>query len=665
MEGMHPSASLTRSSGRLQSTVFWMVVACATVFLYWFCLRFVQPGYFAPLSPYHIDFYDYAGMRIKAASDLLLRYPRPVAFLAMKLLGYGGLAGSMAGAIAIALLNLLLTVLFVRRQFGLYSPWLLPAVLFYLLLNIAHPEFYAEHRHDLPAQVSYLFLFLGLLAWQSWVQRGGGRSQLLLAIPAIIAFAFAKETYFASAICLLAAMAVTDRSNRSRHAWFIGFVLAIEVASLMWTRHINSPFVNINAAVDSTYRIDLSPLSILRTFLFYVYHLLTPGLVIAVIGGLWLAFKDRVAFVSAVAFPIAAFAALAPHTLLPNHRFEEYAWAGAPLMLVPILFFGSRALDRRTASMEIGALAVCTALAVAGPNGYIRRYDTNDQRYVREQEKFNQAILRSFDRLRSLPDSARILLTGLESPMVPWQVTDFIRQHFGENRYWTIAVPPKIDHRSNSTLIVFEDAAGVRLENFDYVAMYRRSGELAEIRPVDKGSVPEHLPASWIPQMVTDEEQARLRPTNPRPLFASAKTALRWGFPEEAARYLESAKQLGGDRLQEYSLLIAQAAEMKSTHQRAVTIPAKLFATPAHIVQPDGSGLGVTEVSWEIPDGLAVEVHVDAPDGPMLASASKSGRGKTDKWVHDGMQFFLQNVSGGKPLTKENTLATVKVHVTR
>jgi hypothetical protein len=91
---------------------------------------------------------------------------------------------------------------------------------------------------------------------------------------------------------------------------------------------------------------------------------------------------------------------------------------------------------------------------------------------------------------------------------------------------------------------------------------------------------------------------------------------------------------------------------------------AEFTANPGHISQPDGSGLGVTELFWNAPDGVFCEIHVGAPEGPLLTSG-KSGHARTGKWVRNGMQFFLQDVTGGKPLTSENTLAKIKVEVTR
>jgi SAM-dependent methyltransferase len=76
--------------------------------------------------------------------------------------------------------------------------------------------------------------------------------------------------------------------------------------------------------------------------------------------------------------------------------------------------------------------------------------------------------------------------------------------------------------------------------------------------------------------------------------------------------------------------------------------------------QTDSHGLGRTTVSWMSYATSKVEVHVEAPDGPVF---SRSGAGssfrETDLWVRDGTTFYLQNVSGGLPLVPENTIAMV------
>jgi hypothetical protein len=58
-----------------------------------------------------------------------------------------------------------------------------------------------------------------------------------------------------------------------------------------------------------------------------------------------------------------------------------------------------------------------------------------------------------------------------------------------------------------------------------------------------------------------------------------------------------------------------------------------------------------------------VEVHVGRRDGPMLASGMGAGSAETGRWVRDSMTFFLQDVSGGKALTAENTIASATARV--
>jgi hypothetical protein len=58
-----------------------------------------------------------------------------------------------------------------------------------------------------------------------------------------------------------------------------------------------------------------------------------------------------------------------------------------------------------------------------------------------------------------------------------------------------------------------------------------------------------------------------------------------------------------------------------------------------------------------------VEVNVNAPDGPTLDTGGRTGTAVTGNWVNDGMVFYLQDVTNGKPATLANTLDTVTVRL--
>jgi len=97
------------------------------------------------------------------------------------------------------------------------------------------------------------------------------------------------------------------------------------------------------------------------------------------------------------------------------------------------------------------------------------------------------------------------------------------------------------------------------------------------------------------------------------------------------------------------------------------TMPGKtgsITANPNPIPVCDGSGLGITTLSWDVPGSKRVEVHVGSPVGGLLALSSGPGSQATGKWVGPGSVFYLQDVSNGLPPTADNTIATVTVNVT-
>jgi hypothetical protein len=88
-----------------------------------------------------------------------------------------------------------------------------------------------------------------------------------------------------------------------------------------------------------------------------------------------------------------------------------------------------------------------------------------------------------------------------------------------------------------------------------------------------------------------------------------------------------------------------------------------LTASPNPIVT--GAAFGTTTISWNAPNAANIEIHVGSPNGPLFASGGNRGSQQTGPWVADGTTFYLQDVSGGKPLTASNTLATLVVHLQR
>lgn len=88
-----------------------------------------------------------------------------------------------------------------------------------------------------------------------------------------------------------------------------------------------------------------------------------------------------------------------------------------------------------------------------------------------------------------------------------------------------------------------------------------------------------------------------------------------------------------------------------------------LTASPNPIPVTGGTIVGQTTLSWNAPDAQEVEIHIGSPGGPLFTQQGNRGSIRTGAWVPDGMTFYLQDVTGGKPLMPDYTLATVVVNL--
>jgi hypothetical protein len=88
-----------------------------------------------------------------------------------------------------------------------------------------------------------------------------------------------------------------------------------------------------------------------------------------------------------------------------------------------------------------------------------------------------------------------------------------------------------------------------------------------------------------------------------------------------------------------------------------------LTANPNPISVAAGATVGQTTISWSAPDVQFIEIHLDSPNGPLFTLEGNRGSLQTGVWVGEGATFYMQDVSGGKPLTADYTLATLVVHL--
>jgi len=100
-----------------------------------------------------------------------------------------------------------------------------------------------------------------------------------------------------------------------------------------------------------------------------------------------------------------------------------------------------------------------------------------------------------------------------------------------------------------------------------------------------------------------------------------------------------------------------------SSSSPAITDGASLTANPNPIHVGAFGALGTTTISWNAPGAQIIQVRVNSPTGSLLTDNGPVGSMATAAWVTNGTVFYLQDVTGGKALTPQNTLATLVVNV--
>jgi uncharacterized protein (TIGR03437 family) len=101
------------------------------------------------------------------------------------------------------------------------------------------------------------------------------------------------------------------------------------------------------------------------------------------------------------------------------------------------------------------------------------------------------------------------------------------------------------------------------------------------------------------------------------------------------------------------------AGRAMTVKQEGVT--GELSASPNPVRVCDGSGRGSTTLTWQTQNVAAVALRVGSLSGGLLGPFGPSGAYQTDKWVSNGMLFYLMNAGPGA--AADAVLAVLQVDV--
>lgn len=605
-------------------------IAAAT---YLGALFLIFPGYVHPLSPFHADFFDYVSMAAVPAKQILTTYPRPLAFLAMHLMGGLGVKGLLAAEIPLCIITLLLVRSYVRTAFQMHESdyW---QFAFYSLALFAEPQFYFEYRHDLPYLIELAFFMIAMLLWMYALR---SRAWLPCAFAVLFAFAscLSKETLYLTGPFLLALNGLLDPAKRRLNVLAALVLVAIEGACRFWDLHVGAAFAGSGDSSSPYYVSFALPGLVMRLAGFLL--LTVSPVVLSLLALVLVKGKQRTAMLGLVA---AAVLALVPNAALPNHFIEEYAWAAAPFACAPILLFRIPKWPRFVSAALFGA----TLFALFALRG---RADATSQWMVYQEQKTTH-IFDSVRAFAALPAQSRVLVfPPRDAPFAYWLVPNYV-DTLPNGLDIEVFDPGDTDRlRKTTARVGFGGLDDFDPRSINNVAVFSDDGRLASVREVLPSNCALAAAVKLFPDLSRWVGGCALRQigrSDTGRLLASLTAVGDWRDVIAVSRSQPDSASAGA------ASLLARRRLSESSAAGALT------SSPDRIVSRNGRGSAT--IAWHSNTG-EIEVHTGSADGPIVARSGTDGSKFLKDWITDGTRLVLISVAPQRSVLAEHTLRVV------
>lgn len=402
-------------------------------------LSFFFPGYLDPFVPYHLD--HFASLGQSAEGYGLMRYiwyyPRPFGFVICDLMGRLGTRGMLVPVFILTLVNAALLIRYIERLTDRFVSAF--GITLFFILVFANPESYWSVKEDILAVFCLSCLLLIFHLWQTYLESGMRWNIGGIVLLALLA-SYIKETYFATLTVFFLVQGLA--SPQRRRAAFALSIATVFIGGLsLFYNAQRSPFVNTHLPSTDIYFQDWSPLSIwlgyshLLKFLIFPIPALLVVAALAIVGrgnrrALWIGLISLLFVVTT----------LFPHTLLPNHGEDMYAWLGAFFLFTPILL-ADAVIPKRGVPLvltAVVALAVCAGTMIE----YASSFSKGMVGWLRKQEQSQRIFLSSWPSIENISKPGEHeLVIGPSMPYVPFAAPGYVRKSFGPDTQWTVVLP--------------------------------------------------------------------------------------------------------------------------------------------------------------------------------------------------------------------------------
>lgn len=482
-------------------------------FCYYFSLKFIFPGYFDPLIPHHPDFfYTYNGFSSIPWTKVFM-YPRPVGFFMLKVVGILGLKGVIMFLIFLSLLNILLTIIFIKKMGNLriYPP----VLIIYLFIIFSQPGFYFNYTYDFFDVVACFFAIAVMLVWLKIREKSNTIHLIFLSILIGLSL-LSKEAYAVTLLIFWMWQFIFEKNKIRKNAASMIIITACIIIGVLIQSHISkSVWVNFASNTDNPYFISFNPRSMWKAFYFYIAGWVNTGALSVIILSSLTVFLSKQHLKEFFLFLFMGLSVYIPYSILPNHTYGYYFWLGVPLSYGAILLVSPHLIEpfsTKIKNKKIRTILSATFIVIFLISAIFSLKDSRDQ--IKDTfwatglqlEQINRNVLSGFPTLKNnIKKNDKILITGMNFAAHPFSCqhdlmdiyfnkkNDFIDNYFGNNHNWTIFEHTKdtdkrcgsinytndndLDLTSYDEIFIFgKDAKLIRMLTKDEIASLRDSG---------------------------------------------------------------------------------------------------------------------------------------------------------------------------------------------
>lgn len=439
-------------------------------------LRFFFPGYLDPFVPFHVDHFIYLGD--SADGYGLMRYiryyPRPLGNIIFDLLGRLGTRGMLVPVFALTLVNGALLIRYVERLTGRFVSVI--TVTCFFVLVFGNTESYSNVKEDILAVVCLSCVLLIFHLWQNYVESGMRWNIGGIIVLALLS-SYVKETYFATLVAFFFVQALITAGRRRTAFVLVAANIFIAGLSLFYNAK-RSPFVNMNLTSTDAYFQNWSPVSILHSYQHLLKFLIFPVPALVVIAALIIVGrKSRKELCIGLVSLLFVATILLPHTLLPNHLEDQYAWLGAFFLFTPVLL-ADRFMPKRGLPLVVTAIAAVAICAATLREYILSSRHQGSTSWLRGQEEYQRIFLSSWPIMKNIiMPGEHALVVGPSLPYQPFTIPGYIWKSFGADTQWTVVLPDSFPKTKNLTTEVIH-ASDVTSLDYDRIFVFSPDARL-------------------------------------------------------------------------------------------------------------------------------------------------------------------------------------------